>query len=828
MDEIALCTELLAEGEVIMRNSVRLLILLVCLIQLATVVSAAAPIPATPQSTVALSPEQESAEVDPADQDCSDLASAETAWDESVPELPVTESPLSTEPAPEEPVPEEPAPEEPAPEEPDPEEPAPEEPEPEEPEIPVSEMSDEQIIQKYSIKNNWARAGLIFAVRNGILAGKGNNKLCPKDNTTHAELATMLIGILRTEKRASLSRFTDVKAKKWYAVPMSKAVSLGIFPIADPNAATLTPNVRITREEAYVAIARVFGIHGNGRQSIYRFNDWREVSDWAADDISAMIDAGALSGSNGNIMPKKELTRQELAVILASLLTKVGDSLEADSVTGNFALAADTIPSGTTVKGDLLLSTDATELTLENLKVTGKLIMQGNDMLTLRLVNCKIGELVLCRSTKLYSDTTVSKVSNHALVRLCCNAKTVSVYDRLVIPTGQSVETVNAMYDSAITVAGTVKHMQIVGDSVYINGNGTIETLHQHGVWLANYCKTNKVVGTVRNSIETATATRIDGSVPSISSPSATLKLKLQNMPDGWLEGELLWCINGKNVNRGSRSIFQQGSTISQAYNFSDYLDGTRSSVPLTVYLIAPNGYKRQLYTGDVKLDASLSELAKQIRTQNVQATLTQNVTIYSNMNLTGAIKSCSSGTQVTLLQSRQSSYTKIRTPDGTEGWVKYSAVRVISANYYTTTDYSTAVKEYYVNHVRNCSSKTGYLIWVSLYTQRINVFKGSKGNWKLVLSGPIASGRNECPTPVEVTSIKYKTAQWSYPNYYCHHVSVFDEARGFHSRPTAYSGGIYNAAIGYPASAGCVRLMDSDCTFIYNNCPVGTAVYIY
>ena len=119
-------------------------------------------------------------------------------------------------------------------------------------------------------------------------------------------------------------------------------------------------------------------------------------------------------------------------------------------------------------------------------------------------------------------------------------------------------------------------------------------------------------------------------------------------------------------------------------------------------------------------------------------------------------------------------------------------------------------------------------MIWVSLYTQRINIFKGSKGKWKLVRSGPIASGRNDCPTPVEDKTILYKTPQWNYPEYYCHHVSVFDEARGFHSRPTAYNGSVYYAAIGYPASNGCVRLMDEDCIFIYNNCAVGTAVHIY
>ena len=162
----------------------------------------------------------------------------------------VTTGPAEPEPtAPMDPEPTEPEPTDPEPTEPEPTEPEPTEP----PEPPVSEMTDEEIIAKYNIPNDWSRAALIFAVRNGILSGKGNNDLAPRDNTTHAELATMLISILKTDKKASLSKYTDVKSSSWYYDWMAKAVSLGIFPIADPNATTLTPNVKITREEAIEA-----------------------------------------------------------------------------------------------------------------------------------------------------------------------------------------------------------------------------------------------------------------------------------------------------------------------------------------------------------------------------------------------------------------------------------------------------------------------------------------------------------------------------------------------------------------------------------------------
>lgn len=784
-----------------MRISLRIFIVLLCLVQLGSVVFAAAPDPAGGQR--------------PADAQA-ERVSAASDQDAAQPTEPVT-----TEPEPE------PVPTEPAEPEPEPAEPEPAEPEPEPTEPPVSEMTDEEIIAKYSIRNNWARAGLIFAVRNGILAGKGNNRLCPKDNTSHAELATMLMSLLKTEKQASLDRFNDVRQKDWYAPHMAKAVSLGIFPIANPNAKTLTPNELITREEAYVAIARVFGVHGHGRQSIYRFSDWKEVSDWAAEDLSAMIDAGLLGGSGGKIMPKNRITRQELAVILAGLLTKVSSSLGDEPFTGRMALAADSLPEGATVDGDLLLSTDASSILLKNVTVTGRLIMQGNDTLSLRLSNCSIGELVLCRPTNLYSNQVVPNVTSHKALNLYCHAGSVRVFGQCTLRSGYTVETMSPMKKAAVTVIGTVETMNVVGDKVAISGNGTIKELQQHGAWLDNRCNTNSVTGSVRNTVQDVTGTRTDSSVPSSSSPKVTLKLKLNNLPEGWTECDVSWRLNGKEAFRTSRSLVKEGSVVAQSCDFSKYLDGSANKAALTVFVFFDGGQK-QVYAGEIKLDAELAFLARKIRTQDVQGTLTQDVTLYSNMNLTGAVGSYPAGTQVTILQSRHSTYTKVRTADGSVGWVRYGTVRVINGNYYTTEDYLPAVKEYYVNHVRNCYSQTNYLIWVSLYTQRVNIFKGSQGNWKLVQSGQIASGRNNCPTPVEVTTIRYKATQWTYTNYYCHHVSVFDEARGFHSRPTAYSGYVYDSAIGHPASNGCVRLLDPECVFIYDNCPVGTAVYIY
>ena len=821
-----------------MHKLIRPIALFLCVVMLTTCVLAAEPVPVSSQ------PEQETeaAPAFPLQTEAPEaLPEAEPAATEAPEPVTTTEpepvvSTEPTEPLPTEPT--EPEPTDPEPTDPEPTDPEPTDPEPTEPdpEIPVSDMTDQQIIEKYQLADNWSRVALIFAVRNGIFVGKSEHNLAPKDNTTHAELATIIMRLLNTLQEASLSRFTDLKAGSWYYGFMARVVSLGIFPIADANATTLTPKKQITREEAFVALARTFGIHGRGRQAIYEFSDWQEVSDWAAEDISALIDAGFIAGSNGRIMPKKNITRQELAQIIFRQVTKVTDTMEGKSFSGRLALGSDQVPVGTTIDGDLLLSNDSTSFRLENLTVTGKLILQGNNKATVRMKNCSIHELVVVKPVNLNAaDSSFDTITVHSFLKLKGSAKTVNVYDQFVLLEGGTVTTLNAMEKASMTIMGTVKTMNVLGDKVYVNGDGKIEQLNLRGRDFTNRCQTGKTTENPYRGVEDIKATRTDSGTVTDSSPTLKLSLKLSNMPEGWSEADLAWFVDGQELARTKRNLLKEGSVVSQSCNFRNYFDGLHESVVFTVY-ITINGKQALLYKGYVDLDGAVQTIAQSVRTQNVQGRLRRNALIYSDVDMTKLIKEIPKGTQVTILMSKSSTATKIRMQDGTVAWTSYYAVEIVNGSYYTTKDYSTAVKEYYVNKIRDWGSSTGYMIWVSLYTQRFNVFQGYRGHWRLIRTVPIASGRNDCPTPVEDAKLLYHTT-WNYPApghnppFYCHHVTVFDTARGFHSRPTKWGepiGSILYDAIGYPASAGCIRMLDEDCIYIHDKLPLGTAVHIY
>lgn len=144
--------------------------------------------------------------------------------------------------------------------------------------------------------------------------------------------------------------------------------------------------------------------------------------------------------------------------------------------------------------------------------------------------------------------------------------------------------------------------------------------------------------------------------------------------------------------------------------------------------------------------------------------------------------------------------------------------------------DYTDITKENFVNG-KGYSSSTGYLIWANLATQKVNVFKGSKGNWQLIKCFRCASGASASPTPQGVTYVTYKQPGWFTSSYVCKPVVRFYPNSGyaFHSvLYTADGSRIKDGSMGYPVSHGCLRMMPAGIQWLYDNIPVKTTVVIY
>lgn len=145
----------------------------------------------------------------------------------------------------------------------------------------------------------------------------------------------------------------------------------------------------------------------------------------------------------------------------------------------------------------------------------------------------------------------------------------------------------------------------------------------------------------------------------------------------------------------------------------------------------------------------------------------------------------------------------------------------------YTTKKYSKEVKLAYVNY-KKFSSKTKYLIWVSHYTQQATIFKGSKGNWKIIRSFTVGTGRARSRSPRGIFKIFRKETGWYYNYTKELYISHYAGRNSFHTRPLYNGGGVATSTIGRPCSHGCVRCYNEDARFIYKNIPIGTTVVSY
>lgn len=137
-----------------------------------------------------------------------------------------------------------------------------------------------------------------------------------------------------------------------------------------------------------------------------------------------------------------------------------------------------------------------------------------------------------------------------------------------------------------------------------------------------------------------------------------------------------------------------------------------------------------------------------------------------------------------------------------------------------TRGDYGKSVKESFINHRANAYSRTSWLVWVSLDKQRVNVFRGTKGKWSLAKACRCSTGKASTPTPPGRHTIDFKKMYVDGCKYYTEVCGS-----GMHRWPGTMNKKIFG---NHTASHGCIRLLEGDARWIYQNVPKQTTVLVY
>lgn len=132
----------------------------------------------------------------------------------------------------------------------------------------------------------------------------------------------------------------------------------------------------------------------------------------------------------------------------------------------------------------------------------------------------------------------------------------------------------------------------------------------------------------------------------------------------------------------------------------------------------------------------------------------------------------------------------------------------------------------------KGLSSPTPYLVWTNIGEQKTYIFKGSKGNWKLIKCFICSTGRDRTPTPKGTFALTQKVPSFGQAKGYC-----CKYAFGFIGTSYLYHSIIYDktgtyllenkGVLGRKASEGCIRFSTEHAKWFYDNLLSGTTVYI-
>ena len=127
-------------------------------------------------------------------------------------------------------------------------------------------------------------------------------------------------------------------------------------------------------------------------------------------------------------------------------------------------------------------------------------------------------------------------------------------------------------------------------------------------------------------------------------------------------------------------------------------------------------------------------------------------------------------------------------------------------------------------------SSPTSWLVLADLDAEKVAVFRGEQGNWRMDRAMLCASGADATPTPKGVYHVQSRGswffneslgegAQW-YVGFWGDYL--------FHSFPMDRSRKVTDYRLGMPLSHGCIRLRTDEAKWLYDNLPYNSTVVIY
>ena len=176
------------------------------------------------------------------------------------------------------------------------------------------------------VKGTWFEPYVIKLQKLGIVNGTSATTFSPDANIRRGDFMLMLYNAAGKPEVTGLSTFTDVAETDYYAMAIAWAENQGIA--AGTGDGTFRPADALTREQAFAFVFRALGILGveylpGDLTWLADFADTADIEEYARTPAATLVSLGIVSGSDGKISPKDNLTRAQMARILYSTLELV-------------------------------------------------------------------------------------------------------------------------------------------------------------------------------------------------------------------------------------------------------------------------------------------------------------------------------------------------------------------------------------------------------------------------------------------------------------------------------------------------------------------------
>lgn len=170
----------------------------------------------------------------------------------------------------------------------------------------------------------WAQKEIEVLASKGIINGTGNGTFNPGAGISRADFILLLVNTLNLTASVD-SNFNDVGQEEYYYEAVGIAKKLGIALGGGNN--KFNPLDRISRQDMMTLTARAMNVAGKldlqgTKDDLVKFKDHEDMAAYAADNVSALINAGIIQGNGQFVYPLSNTTRAEAALMLYRIYNK--------------------------------------------------------------------------------------------------------------------------------------------------------------------------------------------------------------------------------------------------------------------------------------------------------------------------------------------------------------------------------------------------------------------------------------------------------------------------------------------------------------------------